>query len=57
MKVYCRKYQFKFFFQQEAGGFGNNIAKKPQKPRPELKIVYIIYSLRIFALPTVQWKW
>ena len=23
--------------QQEAGAFGNNIGKKPQKPRPKLK--------------------
>ena len=26
-----------FFLQQEAGAFGNNIEKEPQKPRPKLK--------------------
>ena len=25
------------FLQQETGAFGNNIGKKPQKPRPKLK--------------------
>ena len=40
----------KIFLQPEAGAFGNNIGKKPQKPRPKLKKLYIIYLLRIFAL-------
>ena len=39
--------------QQEAGALGNNIVKESQKPRPKLKNMYIIYLLRIFALPAV----
>ena len=27
---------FSFFLPQEAGAFGNNIEKEPQKPRPKL---------------------
>ena len=45
------------FLQQEAGVFGNNVGSEPQKPRPKLKIMYIIYLLRIFALPAIQCKW
>ena len=45
------------YLQQEAGAFGNNIEKKPIKRRPKLKNMYIIYLLRIFALPAIQWKW
>ena len=28
---------FNFFLPQEAGAFGNNSEKEPQKPRPKLK--------------------
>ena len=42
------------FLQQEAGDFGN---KEPLKPCPKLKNVYVIYLLRIFALPAIQCKW
>ena len=45
------------FLQQEARAFGNNIGKEPQKPRPKLKNMYIIYLLRIFALSAIQCKW
>ena len=45
------------FLQQKDGGFGNNIGKEPEKPRPKLTNVYIIYLLRIFALPVIQCKW
>ena len=45
------------FFLQEATAFGNNIGKEPQKLHPKLKIMYIIYLLRIFALPAIQCKW
>ena len=31
------------FLQQQAGAFGNDIRKKPQKPLPKLKNMYIIY--------------
>ena len=44
------------FLQQEAGGFESNIGKEPQKPRPRLKKLYIIYLLRIFALSAIQCK-
>ena len=44
------------FLQQEAGAFGNNIGKELQKARPKSKKMYIIYVLRIFALPAVQCK-
>ena len=43
-----------FFLQQEAEAFGNNIEKEPQKPRPKLKNMYVIYVLRIFALLAIQ---
>ena len=45
------------FLQQEAGAFGNNIGKESYKLRPKLKNMYIIYFLRIFALPAIQCKW
>ena len=45
------------FLKQEAGAFGNNTGKEPQKPRSKLKNMYIIYLLRIFALPATQCKW
>ena len=50
------------FLQHEAGALGNKIGKNPQKPRPKLKNMYVIYllrisALRIFALPTIQCKW
>ena len=45
------------FLQQEAGAFGNNEGKEPQKPRPKLKNIYIVYLLRIFALLAIQCKW
>ena len=35
--VQCSKYYFKIFLPQEAGAFGNNIEKEPQKLRPNLK--------------------
>ena len=45
------------FLEQEAGAFGNNIGKGPQKPHPKLKNMFIIYLPRIFALPAIQCKW
>ena len=35
------------FLQQEAGAFGNNIGKEPQKPRPKLKYIYYIFTENI----------
>ena len=35
-----------FFLQQEAGAFGNNIGKEPQKQSPNLKNMYVIYLLK-----------
>ena len=46
---------FQFFvLPQEAGAFGINIEKEPQKPRTKLENMYVIYLQRIFALPAVQ---
>ena len=45
------------FLPQEAGAFVNNIEKEPQKPRPKLKNIYVIYLQRILALPAIQCKW
>ena len=45
------------FLPLEAGAFGNNIEKDPQKPRPKLKNMYVIYLLRILVLPAIQCKW
>ena len=44
------------FLQQEAGAFGSNTGKEPQKPRSKLKNMYVIYLLRIIALPAIQYK-
>ena len=44
-------------FLQQIGTFGNNIGKEPQKPRPKLKNMYVIYLLRRFALHAIQYKW
>ena len=41
------------FLQQQAGAFGNNIGKEPQKPRLKFKNISIICLLRIFALPAI----
>ena len=43
LEVQYSKIYFKIFLQQEAGTFGNNIGKEPQKPRLKLKNMYIIY--------------
>ena len=43
-----------FFLLQEAGSFGNDIGKEPQKPHPKLKkicILYIYYVISIKAKP------
>ena len=48
---------FIFFLPQEAGAFRNNIEKKPQKPQPKLKNMYVIYLQIIFALSAIQCKW
>ena len=45
------------FLLQEAGDFGTDIGRKSQKPRQKLKNMYIIYLIRIFALPAIQSKW
>ena len=53
IEVLCTKSYFIFFLPQEAGAFGNNIEKEPQKPHPNWKNMCIIYLQRIFALPAV----
>ena len=55
--VQSSKNQSKFFLQREAGAFRSNTGKKPQKPRPKLKNMHIIYLLRILALHAIQCKW
>ena len=47
---------FIYFLPQEAGAFRNNIEKKPQKPQPKLKNMYVIYLQIIFALSAIQCK-
>ena len=37
-----KKY-FKIFLPVEAGAFGNNIEKEPQKPRPKIEKICILY--------------
>ena len=48
IEVQCSKNYFKFFLPKEAGAFGNNIEKEPQKPRQKLKkYVYCILTENI----------
>ena len=45
--MHQKLFQF-FFLPREAGAFGNNIEKEPQKPRPKLKKrVYYIFTENI----------
>ena len=47
-EVQYSKNYLKFFLLQEARGFGNDIEKEPQKPRPKLKkIIYYIITENI----------
>ena len=44
-EVQCRENHFKKFLPQEAGAFGNNVEKEPQKPHPKSKkSVYYIFT-------------
>ena len=43
IEVQCSKNYFKIFLPQEAGAFGNNIEKEPQKLHPKLK-KYVYYK-------------
>ena len=46
--VQCSKNYFNFFLPEEAGAFGNNMKKKPQKPHPKLKkYMYYIFKENI----------
>ena len=48
---------FQFFLPQEAGAFGNNIEKEPQKPRPKLKkYAYYLFTENICS-SAVHCKW
>ena len=48
MEIQCSKNHFKMFLPQEAGVFGNNIEKEPQKPRAKLyKYVYYTFTENI----------
>ena len=46
---YSKNY-FKIFLPQEAGAFGNNIEKEPQKLRPNLKKICILHIFREYLL-------
>ena len=46
-----------FFYNKKLELLENNIGKEPQKPHPKLKNMYIIYLMRIFALPVIHCKW
>ena len=37
IEVQCSKNYFKIFLPPEAGAFGNDIVKEPQKPHQQLK--------------------
>ena len=41
---------FKFFLAQEAGAFGNNIGKEPQKTTPKIEKICILYIYREYLL-------
>ena len=56
MEVKRSKNYFKTFLPQEAGASGNNMEKKPQKPRPKLKKTYMKFLQRIFVLPAIYCK-
>ena len=44
----CSKNYFKILLPQEAGGFGNNIEKEPQKLHPNLKkCFYYLFTQNI----------
>ena len=48
------------FLPHEAGAFGNNIEKKPQKPKatPKIEKLFISSILqKIFELSAIQCKW
>ena len=50
-EVQCRENHFKKFLPQEAGAFGNNIEKEPQKPHPKLKkYVYYMFTENICSV-------
>ena len=44
-EVQCSKNYLKIFLPKEAGAFGNNIEREPQKPYPKLK-KYVHYIFR-----------
>ena len=58
MEVQYSKNYFKNFLPQEAGAFGNNTEKEPQKPCPKFKkCAYYIFTELIFAMSAIQCKW
>ena len=50
IEVQCCKNYFKIFLPQEAGAFGNNIEKEPQKPPRKLKKICILHIYREYLL-------
>ena len=47
---------FQICLLQKVGVIENNIEAEPQKPRPKLKYIYIIYLQRILAQPAIRCK-
>ena len=43
IEVQCSKNYFKIFLPEVGGAFGNKMKKKPQKPGPKLKKIYVLY--------------
>ena len=50
IEVQCSKNYFKILLPQEAGGFGNNIEKEPQKLHPNLKkCLYYLFTQNVYS--------
>ena len=50
IEVQCSRNYFKFVLPQEAGAFGNNIKKDPQRPRPKTEKICILFIYREYLL-------
>ena len=50
IKLQCCKNYFKFFLPQEAGDFGSDIEKEPQKSCPKLRKICILYIYREYLI-------
>ena len=50
IEVQCCKNYFQNVLLQEAGAFGSNIEKEPQKPCPKLTKICVLYIYREYLL-------